>query len=262
MSASDLLVLAPVDFLGLRCELLYLPGMNFFWFVSCVICGYMIYPFFQIVMIQIEPWKTIGISFVMYLIIIYMTYLQYRFGTNVSTYYIPMLRCLEMFIGAICARLWVYYIRDRKHKGKVYLSVLLFILETVAWMFFWRIFLRFGNKWMWYDIFILPLTGILMMTLSCFRIENTYVHRFIRSVSGVTYELYLLQTWIFAFFTSEWGVGSGEEFFVGLSNSAKILLVWGSTFALAVIVHEMIKIIVRCIRKQKNKWKIDLMRNI
>lgn len=200
ISLHDIIRLFPIDFLGLRCELQFLPGMNYFWYISCLVIGYLVYPLINEIIKQINIKEIVALIVFIYGIICYSKYCEDYFEIGSVIYYTPFFRILEMVIGAFSCQI-MFKIKDSKIKPKLMNKIRLIILITsiVSFVYFYKFFLSCGDKWLWYDIFIIPCTIGILANIDCIKISSNCLRNVICFFSGISYEIYLFQTWAIKF---------------------------------------------------------------
>ena len=221
LDTADVIRLLPFELSGLRCELLYLPQMNFFWFISCLMMGYLIFPFIQELIKQVDLKQIVGLIVIIYTILIYATYLEVHFETSAMTYYVPFFRILEMCEGALCCRLMLL-LDEMFDKQKSYFKIkrVTLVVSLLAFCIFYKLFPLYANRYMWYDIFSIPCMCLILISINVLHINNIVIKKVILGTSAITYEIYLLQTWIFALFGE---YGNGYFFFNKMKNSQRCL---------------------------------------
>ena len=194
ISLHDIIRLFPIDFLGLRCELQFLPGMNYFWYISCLVIGYLVYPLINEIIKQINIKEIVALIVFIYGIICYSKYCEDYFEIGSVIYYTPFFRILEMVIGAISCQI-MFKIKDSNIKPKLMNKIRLIILITsiVSFVYFYKFFLSCGDKWLWYDIFIIPCTIGILANIDCIKISSNCLRNVICFFSGISYEIYFFK---------------------------------------------------------------------
>lgn len=243
ISHKHFIRLAFFEFLGLRCELLYLPGMNYFWFISCMMMGYMVFPFVHNVIKQLSVKSVFIFIIAAYSLLLYAKYLEDFFGTNAMTYYSPFFRIFEMIIGVLCCRLMhIKFVKiNLTCKCKKITGKCIILVSVVAFFSFYTLFLKsFGNRWMWYDMFIIPCIGLILINIDCVDCSSKSAD-IMKFIAGITYEIYLLQIWTFQFFGK---VSVGHTFFTQFSNGIRICIVWGCILISSLVINKLIKLII------------------
>lgn len=159
--------------------------MNYFWYISCLIIGYLVYPLINEIIKQIKIKEIVALIVFIYGIICYSKYCEDYFGIGSVIYYTPFYRILEMFIGAFSCQI-MFKIKDSHSKPKLMNKIRLIILITsiVGFVYFYKFFLAYGDKWLWYDIFIIPCTIGTLVNIDCVKISNNYVHNIVCFFGG------------------------------------------------------------------------------
>lgn len=78
-----------------------------------------------------------------------------------------------MVIGAFSCQI-MFKIKDSHIKPKLMNKIRLIILITsiVSFVYFYKFFLSCGDKWLWYDIFIIPCTIGILANIDCIKISS------------------------------------------------------------------------------------------
>ena len=242
MAVDKFFILFPIDFFGIRCELLYLPGMNYFWYISCLMISYIIYPFMQEVVKQLKIRETVVLVVVLYFLLIYCKYCEDYFETSVITYYVPVFRVFQVLIGMSCCKFMKYINESESVKTSILpkIKICVLVISTLFFVFLYKNFLKYGNEWMWYDIFIIPCLVGILTNIDCINIHKGLLQSVTKFIAGISYEVYLFQVWIIAFFTK---TAMGIEFFENKNNITRIVIVWISTFVISYLFNRGIRFI-------------------
>ena len=174
--------------------------MNYFWYISCLVIGYLVYPLINEIIKQINIKEIVALIVFIYGIICYSKYCEDYFEIESVIYYTPFFRILEMVIGAFSCQI-MFKIKDSNIKPKLMNKIRLIILITsiVSFVYFYKFFLSCGDKWLWYDIFIIPCTIGILANIDCIKISSNCLRNVICFFSGISYEIYLFQTWAIKF---------------------------------------------------------------
>lgn len=242
ITTSEILILLPIDFVGLRCELLTLPNMSFFWFVSCIIICYIVYPFIQTLVKQLKIKPIIIIIISAWGFILYFEYLERRFGAS-PVYYSPFCRIMELLIGVCCCRMADIVNDVRGIKGKItsYASI---IVACLAFVLLYKKCLTFGNRWIRYDVFVIPCLCIVLYFIRDVRCNKRVIEYIVKKISAITYEIYLVQTWVISVFREG---GSLNLYYKKLGGHVQIVLVWVSCLLLAIALKKCQTILLHII---------------
>ncbi len=196
----DNLFLAPIELLGIQSTFSSLFSYSHnggTWFISCLIICYLIYPYIQELVLQISLKGRFIIFVLCCFILLYAPVIVIIFKTA-NIYSNPFYRCLEFIIGILSASIIENTSDSRQYH----------LLRT--WKFFWIeliLFIAgislavklnlFVNDYMLYNWINLPLSILMICTLSGVSSEKMQNSRIISYLGSISYCFFLAQffTW-------------------------------------------------------------------
>lgn len=204
------------------------------WFISCIMMCYIIYPFLQETVKQINGKTKIVFIIVLYGILLYSSLVVQKFKLG-SIYSNPFFRILEFSIGIILASLKLEIDNNKFVKKFVYniFSIfiefcLLIICITIADK------TNFADRnYMFYSSLVNPIFMIILFGLSGVKCDVLSKSRILKYCSGISYTFFLSQL-----FSNEISKKIILKYSI-TSNVSIIILGWTTCIIIALILHEI-----------------------
>ena len=201
------------------------------WFISCILPCYLLYPFLQTYLRQLNTKSIILIVLVCVFILLYSPFLVKVFHLA-GIYPNPFFRVLEFLIGiglAIMKPTIDFYLpKVFVEKSKVFVlleMLLLILLVTFAYQ------IGIAKNYMLYSWIALPLFILLIYHLCFLQVHNRYAIIIINYISKISYCIFLAQFIVFPVIKS-----------VNISsNLERILSVCGLCLIIATVMHYSIE---------------------
>ncbi len=230
-------VLAPVELLGLQSifsSLFNISHNGGTWFISCLLICYFFYPFIQELIKQLSTKEKSIVAVLLVFLIIYSPLLVKYFDLQ-SIYTNPLIRGFEFTIGVLLSS----FILGKVQKGdKLLLSFVSFGCEIIILIFLVTCGVNHSievSNYMYYDCLIVPMSIIMILTVSNVRVKNEVLIKSINYFSSLSYSFFLAQ-----FFT--WDV---TEILIDKlqmhNNISHIIISFSVCIIFAIVLHELIE---------------------
>lgn len=228
------LFLAPIEFLGIQSAFPVLSSAfhnGGTWFISCLLFCYTLYPFLQEIVKQLSTkGKVILIAVCCIFLFIYPIIASNLMTTVYSN---PFFRILEFLIGIALSSLSEDF--AKRDLPAWFFSLKMFVAEML--LFFLCITfivdkIHIVQDSTLYNCVTLPFLMVMLLSLSRLTCSNQTLSKGIRYLSGITYEFYLVQFFIWEPVRSVL-LRLGRE-----DNWLKILLSFTACLVLSILLYE------------------------
>lgn len=232
MPLKEVLLLLPMDLLGLRSTLYFFPNNQFIWFVSNILLCYLVYPFLHQVIRQISIRGKYILTLILLSLDIYITAMSRVFGLADPLYYSISYRIVEFIIGMLLVSILDTVRGVCKSNSCLWgLAFLEFVVLLLG--------LKFIKDSVLYAAFLIIIFCVMLLTLAqceSRQLENSPV---VRYLSACTYSLFLSQIWTLRFF--EKTVPDSFGLMVEGNNLLRLAIIWAATLALTVFLHQLVE---------------------
>ena len=231
-SLKDILLIMPLDIIGLRAIIQYLPNMQYIWFVSNILFCYLLYPFLHNIVLQIRM-KTKGVMLLFAVILLlYLQIVEMNFPVVASLYYSIFYRVLEFLVGvlAVSMKPMISKVLKKPLVAWAVAGVELSLLYRGIYH------LVLFERERWCTIFVTPLFLVIIWTLAECNFKWLEKNKLLKYMSGCTFALYLGQVWTLRFFER-----NIPNIICGYRNIIKLAIIWGSTIVLTIVLHEVVE---------------------
>ena len=246
---KETLFYLPIEALGLQSTFSSLFGYSHnggTWFVSCIIICYLVYPYLQELVKQMNLRAKICLLAICSGILLYAP-LVVLFSGAANIYSNPFFRLLEFLIGVLLASVKTELSENKFVKklifswGGVLLEGIIYIICVTAAV---KRNIQIGN-YMLYSWIGLPLFSLMLLGLSGVESKVVEKSKLLQYFSSISYTFFLAQLY------SNWLCKKIIAHFVITSNGIKMLLGWGSCIVIAFLLHEVLE--KRITKLLKNK---------
>ena len=192
--------LTPIELLGIQSTFSSLFNYSHnsgTWFISCLLICYLIYPYIQQLILQLSLKSRFIIFALCGFILLYAPVIVIMFKTS-NIYSNPFYRCLEFIIGILSASIIEEFSNSRLYhllqKWKFFWIELALLIVGVSLMVKLNLFV---NDYMFYNLINLPLSILMICTLSSVSSEKMQNSRVISYLGSISYCFFLAQffTW-------------------------------------------------------------------
>lgn len=241
------LLLLPIEALGLQSTFSSLFDVSHnggTWFISCILLAYIIYPFLQLVCIQLNLKNKFLLLLALMTIDVFAVIITHKFDTA-WTYDNPFYRIVEFTCGLLIADI------NMRHEGKnitLFQSRYAMLISTlclVVGISLIRHYLHYRD-YMMYNIIALPCFAILLISLGKIKISVMEKSKVIGYFGKISYAFFLTQ--LFCWPVCTWIVNV-----IGYnSNGIRILISFAFCLITSILMYELIqKPIVKLIKIKK-----------
>ena len=245
---AENLLLLPVETLGLQSTFTSLFGVTHnhgTWFVSCLLLGYFIYPFLQMLVKQLTTKRKVLMIVLLIAIELWATVIRRHFHTY-SIYDNPFYRLLEFSIGVLVADINV------DASGKIMDVMrswgLLIVMSVVglASMFVFLYLFDFDiQDYMLLNWIVLPCLVVMLFALGSKSVGWLERSKLLSYASKISYAFFLPQFFV-------WPIGKWFVEQIGYDdNWIRVLIAFSTCVAISILMYEVVqKRIVGMIRKK------------
>lgn len=242
------LLLLPIEMLGLQstfCSLFGVTHNGGTWFISCLLLGYLIYPFLQAIVKQLRTKHKIMLLLVLVFIDLWATIVPHKFNTA-GIYDNPFYRILEFAIGLVVADVnmieegcWMKVLRSR---GMLVMSILVFMVGVSVVQH-----LKDVNDYMLLNWIVLPCFILMLFPLGYIKMPHLEKSKLLNYASCISYAFFLSQ--YFAWQSGKWFV----EIIGYNHNWVRIAFTFTLCVLISILLYEVVqKRLVGLIRKRYN----------
>lgn len=232
MGIKELLIVLPLDMLGLRTSLMYQPNLQFIWFVSNILICYLLFPFIHNVVRQMEVKGRVILAGFMLLLLVFVQIAQNTIHTEIAVYYSVFYRTIEFTVGVLAASMKDILFEKTFRFMKTWCAAAIeaiILLVGVRWYVF-------RGQTVLCQIYVMVVGLVFLCTLLKCKNLKIFDNTVFKYVCSCTYALYLSQIWVLKF--CEVNI---PHILAGISSLLKIVLIWGATFVLTVVLHEIVE---------------------
>ena len=184
---KESLFLLPVELLGLQS---FYPGVastlnGGLWFVSCIIVCYLLFPLILVAIKNMKLRTRLILLGIIAAMVMYLPVPMYQFNF-ISLYHNPLFRFGEFSVGVILSSM---LIELKQMKWQTWLfNIVTFVISFALLVTLVFVFYNNGiglEKRMYYEVFTLPLFGLMILVLggiSCEPIDNSKIVQYIASL--------------------------------------------------------------------------------
>lgn len=248
-SIKETLFYLPIEALGLQSTFSSLFGYSHnggTWFVSCIIICYLVYPYLQEIVKQMNMKAKLFLFAICGSILLYAP-LVVLFSGIANIYSNPFFRLLEFLVGVLLASVRIELSENRIIKklifswGGVLLEGIIYTICVTAAV---KRNIQIGN-YMFYSWIGLPLFSLMLLGMS--GVESKVLEKsvILKYFSSLSYTFFLAQLY------SNWLCKQIIANFEITSNLSKLFLGWGICVVIAVALHEIFEKRITKILKNK-----------
>lgn len=236
-TVGENLLLFPIELLGLQstfCSLFGVSHNGGTWFISCLLLGYLIYPFLQTVVMRLSGKHKVLLMLVCVFIVLWASIVCKVFNTN-WIYDNPFYRILEFLIGLIVADINITedsrFMKILRSKLSMYV-IPIFMVGTITLL---RYYARISD-YMLLNWIALPCFILILFPLGSNRLLFLEKSRILGYASKISYAFFLAQ-----FFT--WRSGRWFVEVIGYSsNWIKILYTFTLCVIISIVMYEVVQV--------------------
>lgn len=242
------LLLLPIEVFGLQstfCSLFDVTHNGGTWFISCLLIGYLLYPFLQTVVKQLSTRQKVWLMLILIFVDLWATIMKVEFHTA-RTYDNPFYRVLEFAIGLIVADI------NMTEDGKL-MCVLRSWGMLVATIFVIVVMVSIVqhvqeiHDYMLLNWIVLPCVVLMLFPLGYLRMPRLERSKMLNYASQISYAFFLAQ--YFAWICGRWFVETIEY----NHNWVRILFTFTLCVAISVVMYEVMqKRVVGWFRRKYN----------
>lgn len=230
------LILLPIELLGLQstfCSLFTVTHNGGTWFISCLLIGYIIYPFLQTVVKQLSTRQKVRVILILIFVDLWAAVVRNQY--NLATIYDnPFYRVTEFTIGLIVADLNIKedgkLMEVLRSWGMLLVSIIMLVGGITLAKYYGRI-----SDYMLLNWIALPCFVIMLFPLGSLRMPYLDRSKLLNYASQISYAFFLSQ--YFAWNSGRWFVEAiGYD-----ANWVRILFTFTFCVAISVLMYEIVQ---------------------
>lgn len=232
-SITDNLLLFPIELLCIQSffdTLFPFAHNGGSWFISCLVVGYFIFPWINLLLNNLRTKKLISLLFILIFLLAYSPFLAEHFNTS-NLYTNPFFRSMEFVVGMIIARINTSEFTNRLFR--FIKSPWAFIL-SVLFLFFGISF--FGKYHIYLDWLPITFVSIILFGAGSIKFPSYVNNRIILYLSSISYAFYLGQKFVWIAIKV---VRNKMDLFIG--NGLLIMLSLFGCMLSAIILYEFVE---------------------
>lgn len=230
------LMLLPIEALGIQQTFFWLSCLTHnggTWFISCLLLGYLIYPFLQTVVKQLNTRSKILLIVLLIVIELWAVVIKNKFHTA-SLYGNPFYRILEFTIGLLVADVNMTaqgkLLNVLRSWGALIVTSVVMLVGVSVVNYYFQI-----NDYMILNWIVLPCFGIMLFALGSKGVKRLEKSRLLSYASKISYAFFLTQFFV-------WPIGSWFVELIGYNhNWIRIIFTFSLCVGFSVLVYELVQ---------------------